>query len=62
MNWFSIPKNATLCTAVTFSTDIAVGYKAPHANCWLEDYASVYAQNSAGNAAAYLDNNGGSRK
>jgi hypothetical protein len=62
MNWFSIPKNATLCTAVTFSTDIAIGYKFQHANCWLKYFASVSAQNSVGNAAAYLDNNGGSRK
>jgi len=60
MNWFST--NATLCTAVVFSADIAGGYDSQHANCWLKDYAFVYAQNSAGTAAAYLDNNGGSRK
>jgi len=43
---------------LSFTTNIAVGDKSQHANCWLKDYVFVFEQNSAGAAAAYLDNNG----
>jgi hypothetical protein len=60
MNWFA--GNNTLCTAVVFTNDIAYNNKIQHANCWLKYYAFVDGQNVANAAAAYLDNNGRSRK
>ena len=60
MNYFF--GNATLCTAVVFTSDIATSYEVQHANCWLKYKVFVSGQNSVGSVAAYLDNNGGSRK
>jgi hypothetical protein len=60
MNHFS--GNTTFCTAVTFGADIATFYSTQNASCWLKDHVNVYGQNVAYSAAAYLDNNGGSRK
>jgi hypothetical protein len=54
--------NATFCTAVIFTSDIATSYKFQRANCWLKYYVFVSRQNGVDSAAAYLDNNGDSRK